>query len=93
MSGQKAFSEAFDANGIVLSSFRRWVPHAVTRFILLTLKGNSNSQIQIDADPSSIQYPTSPFVSLDIIPTIPFDDIVRIARLNFRNVRLVTYNN
>ena len=58
---KSALSEAFHRNNIVLSSFNGWFPRAVTRFILVTLKENSFPELNIDADPSSIQYQSSSF--------------------------------
>src|SRR5947207_3134600 len=87
-SAQKAFSEAFGRNGIILSSFDGWISQAVTRFILVTQKGDSFPELLINADLSSIQYQSSsrllsasgigPFKS---IPTVSIDDIFVIKTL------------
>jgi serine/threonine protein kinase len=96
--GQRAFSEAFRRNNIVLSSFGGWVPQSVTRFILVTRAENSPPELRIDADPSSIQYPfASPLLSefppdaFGMLRTISIDDIFVIKRLTPGNIKLVTH--
>jgi serine/threonine protein kinase len=90
---QKTFSEVFSHNGIILSSFDKWVPHAITRFILITQTGDSYPRLLIDADPLSIQYPTSSSIlPTPSIPTLPTESLVKIGRLSHRNVKLVSHD-
>ena len=96
---KSALSEAFHRNNIVLSSFNGWFPRAVTRFILVTLKENSFPELNIDADPSSIQYQSSSFflsaddIAFKSIPTVSIDDIVVIKSLTARrSIKLIEYD-
>jgi hypothetical protein len=96
--GQRAFSEAFCRNKIVLSAFEGWIPQSITRFTLITRSENSSAELRIDTDPSSIQYPSAPLLlsmstpgAFESTPTISIDDIVAIKVLTTRNVKLVTH--
>jgi serine/threonine protein kinase len=96
--GQRAFSEVFFRDNIVLSSFDGWVRQGITRFILVTRTENSPPELRIDTDPSSIQYPSASHLLSESSPnafgqfeTISIDDICVIKRLTPRNVKLVTY--
>ena len=71
--GQKAFSDEFRRSGIALSSFSRWIPNAITRFRLVTR--NSHARLEIDADPSSIQYP----VASQILSSLDFENLLTIS--------------
>jgi hypothetical protein len=90
---QKTFSEVFFRNGIVLSSFNKWVPHAITRFILVTQAGDSYPHLQVDADPLSIQYPTSSSIlPTSSISTISMAPLITMRQLSHRNVKLVSHD-
>lgn len=87
------FSEAFFRNGIVLSSFDKWVPHAITRFILVIQVGGSYPRLQVDVDPLSIQYPTSSSIlPTSSIPTISMTPLFTMRQLSHRNVKLVSHD-
>src|SRR5271169_2444695 len=98
-SAQSTFSEAFGRNGIILSSFDGWISQAVTRFILVTQKKGAFPELCLDADPSSIQYPSSSLLPafgigpFKPIPTVFIDDIVVIKSLTAgRNIKLVEHD-
>jgi hypothetical protein len=91
-------SEAFRRNKIALSTFEGWVPQAVTRFSLVSRLENSFAALQIDADSSSIQYPTASLLlstfapsAIEWIQTISMDDIVVVKALTTENVKLVVH--
>ena len=90
---QKTFSEAFFRKGIVLSSFDKWVPYAITRFTLVTQAGDSYPRLQVDADPLSIQYPTSSSIlPTPSIPIISMASLITMTQLSRRNVKLVKHD-
>jgi len=90
---QKTFSDVFLRDGIRLSSFNKWLPHAITRFTLITQAGRSDPVLLVDADPSSIQYPSSSSIlPTPSIPTISEESFVTLRRLSHRNVRLVDHD-
>ena len=90
---QKTFSEAFFRNGVILLSFDKWVPDAITRFTLITETQNSSPLLRVDADPSSIQYPTSSSIlPTPSIPTVSAQSLVTMRRLSHRNVMLVSHD-
>jgi serine/threonine protein kinase len=94
-----AFSETFNRNNITLSSFKGWVPQAVTRFSLITRKEDSFPELHIDADPSSVEYQSPSHLlsadgigPLNSIATVAIDDITVIKSLTARrNIKLVEY--
>ena len=90
---QKTFSDVFLRDGIRLPSFNKWLPHAITRFTLITQAGRSDPVLLLDADPSSIQYPSSSSIlPTPSIPTISEESFVTLRRLSHRNVRLVDHD-